>query len=255
VFCLRGDPPLATAGDFTFKEPGIFLSKNYSLNRGMVISIYAEQIFNNPLIKKTMKSNSRSKSTTAKKSSTKNSSKTKESSSSDDSSAFRELFVEELKDIYWAEKALVKALPKVASKVSNEELKEALENHLSETEEQVARLEQVFEVLGEKAEGKKCEAMQGLIKESEEVISDTEEGPVRDAGIILAAQKIEHYEIATYGTLCTFAKILGENEASALLEDTLNEEKTADETLSQIAESVVNMEALEEQEQDQEEEE
>jgi ferritin-like metal-binding protein YciE len=199
-----------------------------------------------------MKSNSKSKGASAKKSSAKSSSKTKSTSRSDESNAFRELFIEELKDIYWAEKALVKALPKVAAEVSNEELKEALENHLSETEEQVSRLEQVFEVLGEEAEGKKCEAMQGLIKESEEIISETEEGAVRDAGIILAAQKIEHYEIATYGTLCTFARILGENDAVALLEDTLNEEKTADETLSQIAESIVNMDALEEQDQDEE---
>lgn len=199
-----------------------------------------------------MKSNSRSKSAGAKKSSAKSSSKANVSSSSDESGAFRELFIDELKDIYWAEKALAKALPKVASKVVNEELKEAIENHIDETTEQISRLEQVFETLGEKAEGKKCEAMQGLIKESEEIISETEEGSVRDAGIILAAQKIEHYEIATYGTLCTFARILGENDAVALLEDTLNEEKNADETLSQIAESVVNMEALEEEDQDEE---
>jgi len=193
--------------------------------------------------------NTKSTKSTAKKTSSKSGSKSK-SEPQDEQSAFRELFVEEIKDIYWAEKALAKALTKVAGKVTNEELQEAITNHQGETEEHISRLEQVFEILGEKAEGKKCEAMAGLIKESEEIISDTDSGSVRDAGIILASQKIEHYEIATYGTLSAFARILGENDIVALLEDTLSEEKTADETLSQIAESIINIEALEEQDEE-----
>ena len=119
----------------------------------------------------------------------------------------------------------------------------ALKEHLAITGEQVTRLEQVFESIGTKAQAKKCEAMEGLIKEAEEIMESTEEGVVRDAGIISAGQKVEHYEIATYGTLCAFAKILGEDEAVSLLEETLNEEKEADQKLTEVAESSINIEA------------
>lgn len=161
----------------------------------------------------------------------------------DAAKGLRELFENELKDIYWAEKALTKAIPKMIKNASSEELIEALTQHLSVTEEQVMRLEEVFESVGVKAQAKKCEAMAGLIKEAEEIMSETEKGQVRDAGIILAGQKVEHYEIATYGTLRAFARILGEEKAAALLEDTLDEEKEADEKLTEIAESSINIEA------------
>ena len=152
----------------------------------------------------------------------------------------RTLFVNELKDIYWAEKALVKALPKMIKNATADELVKALTGHLEITKEHVTRLEEVFSCLSEKAEAIKCEAMEGLIKEAEDIMENTEEGMVRDAGIILAGQKVEHYEIATYGTLRSFAKTLGEDEAADLLEETLEEEKEADEKLSKIAESFIN---------------
>jgi ferritin-like metal-binding protein YciE len=164
--------------------------------------------------------------------------------SSEVAEGLRELFVDELKDIYWAEKALTKAIPKMIKNAHSEELSEALASHLEETVEQVSRLEEVFGILGEKAQAKKCEAMEGLIKEAGEIMQHTEKGMVRDAGIISAAQKVEHYEIASYGTLCSFARTLGEEEAAALLEETLNEEKGADEGLSEIAESYINTEAI-----------
>jgi ferritin-like metal-binding protein YciE len=156
----------------------------------------------------------------------------------------RELFVAELKDIYWAENALLKAIPKMIKNASSEELISALEDHLSVTEEQVSRLDQVFEIIEVKAQGKKCEAMAGLIKEAEEIMKDTKKGDVRDAGIISAAQKVEHYEIATYGTLRTFALTLEEYDAADLLEETLQEEKDADISLTEIAEASINAEAV-----------
>ena len=156
-------------------------------------------------------------------------------------SALNELFIDELKDIYWTEKHLTSALPKMAKAATSNELRSAIENHLRETENHVSRLEQVFEVIGEKAVAKKCEAMAGLIKEGEEIISETEKGSItRDAGIISAAQKVEHYEIATYGTLRSLAGVLGHDEAIELLQATLSEEKNADQTLTQVAESSVN---------------
>ncbi len=161
----------------------------------------------------------------------------------DAAQGLRDLFVDELKDIYWAEKALVKALPKMIKNASSEELITALKGHLEVTQKQVTRVEQVFEAIGEKAEAKKCEAMEGLIKEAEEIMESTEVGVVRDAGIISAGQKVEHYEIATYGTLCSFAKTLGEDKAASLLAETLSEEKEADEKLTEIAESTINVEA------------
>lgn len=162
---------------------------------------------------------------------------------SDAAQGLRDLFIDELKDIYWAEKALTKALPKMVKNASSEELVTALKEHLLVTQQQVTRLEQVFEIIGEKAQAKKCLAMEGLINEAQEIMESTEVGVVRDAGIISAGQKVEHYEIATYGTLCSFAKTLGEDEAATMLAQTLGEEKEADEKLSEIAESAINVEA------------
>lgn len=158
----------------------------------------------------------------------------------------RSLFEDQIKDIYWAEKALTKAIPELIENATSEDLIEALSAHLSETQQQVLRLEEVFEKLGLKVEAKKCEAMAGILKEGESIIEETELGDVRDAGIIAAAQKVEHYEIASYGTLVAFAKTLGENEVQDLLLATLNEEKNADAKLSEIAEATVNEEASEE---------
>jgi ferritin-like metal-binding protein YciE len=156
-------------------------------------------------------------------------------------SALNELFIDELKDIYWAEKHLVSALPKMAKAATSEELRTAIQNHLAETETHVSRLEDAFASIDEKAVAKKCEAMAGLIKEGTEIIADTEKGTfTRDAGIISAAQKIEHYEIASYGTLKTLATVLGYNEAADLLDATLQEEKNADNMLTQIAEGSIN---------------
>jgi len=158
-----------------------------------------------------------------------------------DESALNELFIDELKDIYWAEKHLAKALPKMAKAATSEELRTAIENHLEETENHITRLESAFDSIDEKAVAKKCEAMAGLIKEGDEIVTETEDGTfTRDAGIISAAQKIEHYEIASYGTLRTLANVLGYNEAAELLEATLKEEKNADSLLTQIAESGIN---------------
>lgn len=157
-----------------------------------------------------------------------------------------DLFVDELKDIYWAEKAIIKAMPKLIKNTTSDELIEALEKHMTQTEEQIARLEQVFEAIGTKAVAKKCESMEGLIKEAEEIMEETEIGMVRDAAIIASAQKIEHYEIASYGTLCSFAQTLDEMEAYDLLETTLEEEKETDMLLTEIAESSINMKAMEE---------
>lgn len=157
----------------------------------------------------------------------------------------RELFVDSLKDIYWAEKALTKALPKMAKNATSQNLIDAINDHLKVTEGQVTRLEEVFAAVGEKATAKKCDAMEGLIKEGEGIMEETEIGAVRDAGIIAASQKIEHYEIATYGTLAAFAKTLGEDKAVALLVQTLNEEKEADVTLTEAAYSTINFDATE----------
>ena len=156
-----------------------------------------------------------------------------------------ELFVDSLKDIYWAEKALSKALPKMTKNATTENLVKGLEDHTAQTEEHIARLEQVFEILGKRAVAKKCEAMDGLIKEGQDIMESTEPGPVRDAGIIAASQKIEHYEIATYGTLCAFAKTLGMDEAAKILHMTLEEEKQADMLLTEAAYNTINFDAAE----------
>ena len=154
-----------------------------------------------------------------------------------------DLFEDSLKDIYWAEKALVKALPKMMKNATNEELKAAIEKHLGETETHVTRLEEIFESMGKKAQAKKCDAMQGLLDEADSIVEETEPGTVRDAGIIAASQKVEHYEIATYGTLAAFAKILEEKDALKNLLATLEEEKTCDESLTQLADVNLNSKA------------
>lgn len=170
--------------------------------------------------------------------------KAKNQSISSEVSALTKLFIDELKDIYWAEKHLVKNLPKMAKAATSSELQTAFKNHLEETVNQVSRLEKVFESVGEKATAKKCDAMEGLVKEAEGCIEDTEDGTIaRDAALISCGQKVEHYEIASYGTLKTFAGVLGFSAAVKLLEETLEEEKTADTLLTQIAESFVNQEA------------
>ena len=178
----------------------------------------------------------------------------KAASKSDAASGLRDLFEDSLKDIYWAEKALTKAIPKMIKNATSEELVAALTDHLEVTKNQVARVEQVFSSLGVKAQAKKCAAMEGLVKEAEEIMSETEDGVVRDAGIIAAAQKVEHYEIATYGTLAAFAKILNETEAAELLMETLNEEKEADDKLSEVAETSINVEAAAQDTEEDEEE-
>lgn len=157
--------------------------------------------------------------------------------------SLRTLWIEELRDLYNAENQLVKALPKMAKKASNPELREAFENHLEETRNHVERLEEIFSRLGKKPTGKTCQAMKGLIEEGSELMQENGPGSVIDAGIIAAAQKVEHYEIAGYGTVRTWASLLDESEAEDLLQETLDEEGAADETLNEIAESIVNEEA------------
>ncbi len=172
---------------------------------------------------------------------------TKKALKTEEASGLRELLLTELKDIYWAEKALVKALPKMAKKAYSQELVAAIEDHLAVTENHVDRLEKIFDMMGEKAKAEKCEAMAGLVEEAEEIMGEFEDGVVRDAAIIAAAQKVEHYEIASYGTLVAFATILGESKVAKELEMTLNEEKEADQLLSSLAESYINAEAAEEE--------
>ena len=152
-----------------------------------------------------------------------------------------------LKDIYWAEKHLVKALGKMQKAATTEELKSAIEDHIGQTEEHVERLEQVFEMLGKKPQAKKCEGMEGLTKEGDSVVEETEvRSMTRDAGIILSAQKVEHYEIATYGTLRQLAMTMGQDQIAEILSQTLEEEKQTDEGLTQIAENNINWEAEQE---------
>lgn len=162
-------------------------------------------------------------------------------------SALMDLFVDGIKDINWAEKQLVKSLKKMAKAASSGDVSKAFEDHMTQTEGHVERLAQVFELLGKKPTSKKCAAMEGLIKEAEELIEETEEGTeVRDVALIAAAQKVEHYEIATYGTLRTLAGHLGLNDAKKILEQTLEEEKQTDYLLTEIAEDYVNEEAAKE---------
>ena len=160
----------------------------------------------------------------------------------------QKLYTDELRDLYNAENQLLKALPKMAKAASSEELKEAFEKHLEQTKGHVERLEQVFEELGEKPKGKTCRAMKGLIEEGSEILEEDGEESVLDAGIIVAAQKVEHYEIAGYGSVRTFAHLLGKDKSAALLQTTLDEESETNEILNKLAESVVNPEALMESE-------
>jgi len=155
----------------------------------------------------------------------------------------RDLYIDELKDLYSAEKQLVRALPKMAKNATHPELKQAFENHLAETEEHVARLEQIFESLESSPRGKKCVGMEGLIEEGNELLEEEAEEDVVDAGLISKAQHVEHYEIAGYGTVRTWAQILGEERHVQLLQQTLDEEKNADVLLTQLAESSVNIDA------------
>ena len=167
----------------------------------------------------------------------------------------QELYVEQLRDIYDAENQLMKALPKMAKEATNEELKAAFEHHLEQTEEQISRLDRIFEELGEKSKGHKCKAMLGLIEEGKELMGEDADEDVMDAGLICAAQKIEHYEIATYGCLRTYAEMLGFDEQADLLQETLDEEKDTDENLTELAVSCINLEAEEGEESEDEEEE
>jgi ferritin-like metal-binding protein YciE len=154
-----------------------------------------------------------------------------------------ELFHDTLKDIYYAEKKILVALPKMAKAAQNEDLKAAFQKHEAETEEQVSRLEQVFELIEEKPQGKNCPAIVGIIEEGQEIIKDYKDSPALDAGLLSAAQAVEHYEISRYGTLRTWAGELGLSQAVDLLEETLQEEKNTDATLSELAEVCVNQEA------------
>lgn len=162
-------------------------------------------------------------------------------------SEFHNFFVDELKDIYWAEKHLAKALPKMQKAATSPELAAAFEKHTQETEQHISTLEQVFELLEEKAAAKKCDAMAGLLEEANGIIEDTDaDTMVRDAGLILAAQKVEHYEIATYGTLRTFAANMGHTDVEELLQQTLDNEKETDVALTMVAESCINEAAAQE---------
>ena len=152
--------------------------------------------------------------------------------------SLRQLYVNELKDLYSAETQLVKALPKMAKASSNAQLRQAFEEHLRQTSEQVSRLEQIFEMLDEKPTGKKCLGMEGLVKEGAETMQEEYGDAVMDAALIGAAQRVEHYEIAAYGTVREFAGMLAENDHISLLEQTLEEEKQTDEKLTQLAESI-----------------
>ncbi len=175
--------------------------------------------------------------------------RTKNAGQGADDSMLREFFIDELKDIYWAENHLTKAIPKMQKAATSPDLQKAFADHLEATKEHVSRLEQVFELMGEKAVAKKCDAMEGIVKEGEGIIEETEKGTAtRDVGLILAGQKVEHYEISTYGGLAQLAYTLGQDEVAAILEQTLNEEKEADMLLTQIAENSVNYKASTEQE-------
>ena len=183
------------------------------------------------------------------KSTTKKATAKKASGVAEGNSQLGKYFHDSIKDIYWAEKALTKALPKMKIAATTAELKSAIEGHLGQTQEHVSRLEEVFKLLGQKPQAKKCDAMEGLIKESESIVEETADGSMtRDVGIIMAAQKVEHYEIATYGGLITLAETMGRSDVAQILEQTLGEEKKTDQDLSYIAENKINWEAEKEDE-------
>jgi ferritin-like metal-binding protein YciE len=167
-----------------------------------------------------------------------------------DETMLRELFIDELKDIYWAEKHLTKALPKMSKAATSQELTNAFQQHLTQTEEQIRRIEQVFELLDQTPRAKKCEAMDGLVTEAQNLLEELPKGTMaRDAGLIIAAQKVEHYEIAAYGSLVQLAKTMGENEIADVLLQTLEEEKQTDQLLTELAVSGINLAAEREPEQ------
>jgi ferritin-like metal-binding protein YciE len=159
-------------------------------------------------------------------------------------SRLREFFIEQLQDIYWAEQKLVKTLPKLSEASRSPELRQAFDSHLTETRNHVSRIEKAFSLMEEEAEATECPALKGIAKEGEDIIDETEEGTAqRDVGLIFAGQKAEHYEIATYGSLIQLARDMGETEVASLLQDTLKEEKAADQKLTQLAQSGINREA------------
>jgi ferritin-like metal-binding protein YciE len=210
------------------------------------------------MAKSQSKRTSPAKNTAARKSSPRAAAKTskrkpvaKTKSNGKDGSLLEEFFIDTLKDIYWAEKALTKALPKMSKSATSSELKKAFDEHLEVTKKQIERLEDVFGELGLKPQGKKCEAMQGLVEESESIISETKDDTsTSDAALIIAAQKVEHYEIASYGGLVQLAKTMNKNDIANTLAATLKEEKTADEKLTQVAEGRINVAAAGEEEKD-----
>lgn len=163
-----------------------------------------------------------------------------------ESGVIHELFENQLKDLLWAERELTRFMPNIVSQVTSKELKKTLEVHMKITEEQVRRLENIFEIIGSKPEAEKCDGMEGLVKEAEKIIEEAEPGVIRDAFIIGAVQKVEHYEMASYGTLRVLAAVIGEYEVASLLGETLEEEKEADFKLTQVAENFVNIQASDE---------
>ncbi len=188
-----------------------------------------------------METKTATKKTPAKKATT---AKAKTPAKKNAAKSLEDLFEDALKDIYWAEKALLKALPAMMKNVTSEKLKQGIDKHITETEGHVERLEECFKALGKKAQAKKCDAMQGLLDEGKSIMEETEPGAVRDAGIIAAAQKVEHYEIATYGTLAAFAKVLKEEECLKNFLSTLEEEKKCDELLTKVADTNLNSKAM-----------
>jgi len=158
--------------------------------------------------------------------------------------SLKKLYVQELRDLYSAENQILTALPKLAKAASSPELQAAFQTHLHETEGQVRRLETIFQKLGETPGGKTCQAMKGLVEEGDELLKENAEPEVRDAGLIAAAQRVEHYEIAGYGTVRTYARLLGDDEAGRLLQQTLDEEGETDKKLTRLAEQLINREAL-----------
>lgn len=173
----------------------------------------------------------------------KTTSKGKIAPKADAADQLKDFMIDGLKDLYWAEKALVKSLPKMAKNATSRHLTTAINDHLSETKNQVKRLEAAFKSLGIKAEAVKCDAMAGLLKEATGIMEETQPGAVRDAAIIAASQKVEHYEIASYGTMATYAKLLGEKDVLKLLLETLKEEKTCDKDLTKLAKTEINVKA------------
>lgn len=190
----------------------------------------------------------KSKTTRAKQSNRSKASGKMANSAESQGSMLEDYFTDALKDIYWAEKALTKALPRMAKAATSQELKKAFQQHLEVTKKQIGRLDKIFQQMGKKAQGKKCEAMQGLIEESESIISETKDDTfTRDAALIISAQKVEHYEIASYGGLVQLAKTMNKKGIANALNVTLNEEKKTDVLLTKIAEKSINVEASQEE--------